>query len=128
MVKYTAYNGFILLMFAGVISGCVTTVPQHSAADKVAITEGPIAKNCKLKGQVSTADSAHDMSTPSQHSQLKTEEYSSLKEQARKLGANTVLLSSSSGMTEKKHWASKAQHREQATHIYSGSAYSCPAS
>lgn len=126
-MKYTLCNVLMILVAAGVISGCTTMASHPSDAGRVNITEGPISKNCKLKGHVSESDSAHDMSTPSQHSSLKAEEFDSLKHQALKLGANTVLLSPSSGMSDKKHWAAKSQHSERATHVYSGSAYWCPA-
>lgn len=127
-MKYTLCSGFMVLVVASVISGCTSMSPHPTNVGKVSIIEGPISKNCKLKGLVSQADSARDMSTPSQHSSLKAEEFDSLKHQALKLGANTVLLSPSSGMTDKKHWSTKSQHSEKATHVYSGSAYWCPTS
>jgi hypothetical protein len=127
-MKYTLCNGLMILVVAGVISGCTSMTSHPSDAGKVSIIEGSISKNCKLKGHVSQADSARDMSTPSQHSSLKAEEFDSLKHQALKLGANTVLLSPSSGMTDKKHWSTKTQHSEKASHVYSGSAYWCPTS
>jgi Domain of unknown function (DUF4156) len=125
-MKYTLCNGLIILAVVGVISGCAST-PLHS--DNVTIKEkGPISKKCTLKGPVSAADSSRNMSTPSQHSSLKTEEFDDLKHQALNLGANTVLLSTSSGMSDMKHRAAKSQHSEIATHVYSGDAYWCPAS
>lgn len=127
-MKYTLCNGLIILVVAGFISGCASMTPHSDGASKVIITEGSISKNCKLKGHVSETDSSRNMSTPSQHSNLKEEEFHNLKHQALKLGANTVLLSPSSGMTDKKHRIAKSQHSETATHVYTGDAYWCPAS
>jgi hypothetical protein len=127
-MKSTICNGLMILVVAGITSGCTSMASHPSYEGKVSIIEGSISKNCKLKGRVSEADSSRNMSTPSQHSNLKTEEFDSLKQQALKLGANTVLLSPSAGMTDKKHWATKSQHSEIATHVYAGDAYWCPAS
>lgn len=128
MLKFTGINGLLVLAIASVVAGCATVKPAQSGAEKVIVTEGPLAKHCKLKGQVSVNDVAHPMNTPSQHMQLKSEEFDSLRAQAQELGANTVLLSASSGMFDKKHWSSKSTHSTQATHVFTGKAYWCPAS
>lgn len=129
MMKCPLRNGLMITALIVFFSGCSSIAPHPDDTGRVSIiTAGPISKNCKLKGRVSETDSARDMSTPSQHSNLKTEEFHNLKHQALKLGANTILLAPSSGMTDKKHWVTKSQHSERATHTYSGDAYSCPAS
>lgn len=119
----------MILVVAGVLSGCASMAPHNDGSVRVSIiTEGAISKNCKLKGRVSDTDTARDMSTPAQHSNLKADEFHNLKHQALKLGANTILLSPASGMSDQKNWVTKNQHSEIATHIYSGNAYWCPAS
>ena len=121
------YSFFLIIAISSVISGCASTTSAQSDAGKVNITKGPISNSCKLKGQVSVASDVSNMSA-SRHSQLLDNQYNDLRNQAQQLGANTVLLSSSSGMADKKHWATKTTHKEEAAHVYSGNAYWCPAS
>ena len=128
MKKSIIIKGLIILGISSFITGCASTASIQSGSSGVNITKGPISKNCKLMGQVSVADSVSNMSTPSHHKNLLDEEYDQLRSQARQMGANTVLLSPSSGMTDKKHWATKTTHKEAAAHTYSGNAYSCPVS
>lgn len=120
------YAVFLIIVISSVISGCALTSSTKSGAGNIKITKGPISSSCKLKGQVSVASDVSNMSA-SRHSQLLDEQYSDLRSQAQQLGANTVLLSSSSGMTDKKHWATKTTHKEEAVHDYTGKAYWCPA-
>ena len=119
------YVVLLIVLISSVISGCAST-PSTESAGNVIITKGPISNSCKLKGQVAVSSDVSNMSA-SHHSQLLAEQYSNLRRQARQLGANTVLISSSSGMTDKKHWATKTTHKEEAAHAYSGNAYWCPA-
>lgn len=127
-MKKTIYCNLIIATFLmGAVAGCATVKSAAPGADNVVVTKGPISKHCSLKGQVSTTNGMASMNTPYQHSTLLEEEYNRLRTQAHQMGANTVLLSSASVMTEKKHWAYKAQHHEHATHVVTGNAYWCPA-
>jgi hypothetical protein len=120
------YAIFLIIVITSAVSGCASTTSAQSGTDNVKITKGPISSSCKLKGQVSVTSDVSSMST-SRHSQVLGDQYGNLRGQARKLGANTVLLSPSSGMTDKKHWATKTTHSEEAAHDYAGKAYWCPA-
>lgn len=108
----------LVTIISGTMTGCASITSQ-SGSEKVTITSGPIATYCKYKGKVSLTS---DLSGMSHHSHY----YDELKNQAMNLGANTILLSSSSGMTDKKHWMAKTLHSEKAVHNYSGVAYWCP--
>ena len=110
------------------VVGCATITPTQPGAGKVTITKGPISSNCKWQGKVSVTNEARSMNTPYQHTSSKSAEFNILRNQAMQLGANTVLLSPSSGMVETKHWAAKTQHAAEGTHVYAGDAYWCPAS
>lgn len=120
------YAVLLMAVISSVISGCASTTSGQSGAGNVTITKGPISSSCQLKGQVSAASDVSNMSA-SHHAQLLDAQYGDLRSQAQQLGANTVLLSASSGMTDKKHWASKTTHKEEAAHNYTGKAYWCPA-
>ena len=120
------YVVLLIVLISSVISGCAST-SSNEGAGNVRITKGPISSSCKLKGQVAVSSEVSDMSA-SHHSQLLADQYNNLRSQAQKLGANTVLLSSTSGMTDQKHWATKTTHSAEAAHQYSGNAYWCPAS
>ncbi|OGT37679.1 MAG: hypothetical protein A3F11_11250 [Gammaproteobacteria bacterium RIFCSPHIGHO2_12_FULL_37_14] len=109
------------------VVGCATITPTQPGTGKVTITKGPISSSCKWRGKVSVTDEARSMDTPYQHTSLKSNEFNRLRNQAMQLGANTVLLLPSSAMIEKKHWAAKTQHTAEATHVFSGNAYWCPA-
>lgn len=126
MNRFVVFSSLCILAFSGFISGCASTTSAQSGAGNVNITKGPISSSCKLKGRVSVASDVSRMSA-SQHSQLLDDQYSNLRSQARQLGANTVLLSPSSRMTDRKHWAVKTRHSEEAAHDYFGKAYWCPA-
>ena len=127
-MKYALFGGLMALLITGLISGCTSMGSANSKVNDVKITKGSISKNCKMKGHVAVTDQTHNMSTPSQHSSLKEKEFYQLREQAVKLGANTVRLSPSSGISANKHWATKTQHSKKATHNFAGDAYWCPAS
>ena len=127
MKKMFIINGLFIIGISGFIAACASTASIQPGSSGVKITRVPISKNCKLMGQVSVAHDVSNMSA-SRHSYLLKAEYNELRGQAQKIGANTVLLSPQSGMTDKKHWATKTTHKAEAAHDYSGNAYSCPVS
>lgn len=120
------FNTLLIAAILGILAGCASVTPLQPGAENVVITKDPISKNCKWLGKVSISDESRSMSTPYQHTSLKADEFNILKNQARQLGANMVLLSSSSGMINKKHWHSKQYHAEKGTHVFAGDAYRCP--
>lgn len=128
MKKIIYCNLIIASFIMGAVTGCASVKPATSGAGNIAVTKGPISKHCSLKGQVSTTNGNANMSTPYQHSTLLEDEYNRLRAQAQQMGANTVLLSSGDVMVDKKHWASKSRHQEQASHVVTGKAYWCPSS
>lgn len=127
-MEKTIYRNLIIASFImGAVAGCASVKPAAPGAENIAVTKEPISKHCSLKGRVSTTNGNANMSTPYQHSTLLEDEYNRLRTQAQQMGANTVLLSSAPVMVDKKHWASKSRHQEQASHVVSGKAYWCPA-
>jgi hypothetical protein len=108
------------------LAGCASTNAAQPSVERVKITKEAVSNNCILKGKVSTFNGLQSM-RPDQHSALQDAEFNRLRNQASQLGANTVVLSPSSGMTNKKHWASKVEHKTTASHIFAGNAYWCPA-
>lgn len=126
MKKYLFFICLLTLSILTAFVGSVFATTKLSGTEKVIITSDPVSRNCQWKGKVSVVDESRSM-RPDQHSTLKEDEFNRLKKQARQLGANTIVLSPSSGMTDKKHWAGKDRHNTAASHIYTGNAYRCPA-
>ena len=62
--------------------------------------------------------------TDQQHKQLESEALSTLKNQAAKLGANTIVLNENK--MSKGHWHGKGLHKVEGEHIFAGDAYKCP--
>ena len=120
------FNLLLISCIFGVLSGCASLMPLGSRAAKVVITKDPISRNCKWLGKVSVTNEARSMSTPYQHTSFKADEFTILRSQAARLGANTVLLSSSSGMIKTKYWHGKLRHSKEGAHIFAGDAYRCP--
>lgn len=126
MNKYLFFIWLIIPSILITLVGCTSITPTLPDAENVTITSVPVSKNCQWLGKVSAVNGSRSM-RPDQHSALKEDEFNRLRNQARQLGANTVVLSPSSGMTDKKHWATKTEHKNVASHVYTGNAYRCPA-
>lgn len=126
MKKYLFFNSLMISSILTMLVGCASVTPTLSGAENVTITSDPVSRNCQWRGKVSAVNGSRSMGG-GQHSSLKEDEFNRLRNQAFQLGANTVVLSPSSGMTDNKHWAAKATHKTTASHIYAGNAYRCPA-
>lgn len=120
------FKSFVALSAAAFITGCATESDVQAEAKNINITKKSISRLCQWRGKVSISNEALRMNTPSQHTSLESQEFNMLKLQAAKLGANTIVLSSSSGMSQKTHWAAKSEHKYVASHAYEGQAYWCP--
>lgn len=125
MNKYSLIMKLFFSFGTAILAGCTSITPMQTGTEKVIITKQSAPKNCQWRGKVSAVNEAQSMRSD-QHSALLDDEYNRIRNQAAKLGANTVVLSSSSVMTDKKHWAAKTEHKNIASHVVTGDAYRCP--
>ncbi|HEV2613476.1 MAG TPA: DUF4156 domain-containing protein [Gammaproteobacteria bacterium] len=103
-----------------VLAGCAS-VPLDPGAEKVVFTTTSLPKACQSLGQISSTDVNGVTTSYTSHANLMTMEINALKNRARALGGNVVVLTGHH--TVYVHGA----RRQVATHVLDGIAYVCPA-